>query len=131
MLNNYEYLFRKNDDLLEFGVERAGHGGGFWFVATATEKEGVCLSGSIKYIGNELANGANHKKTSTFADVLSIIVVIFSSIILLPVILLAYLVVGFNKLYKAVRCKQKILFTRKQKLNYLMVNILGCEQVLE
>ena len=46
-----DYIVKLVDDEIHFGVERAGHSGGQWFIPTITEHDGkITFNGTIKYI---------------------------------------------------------------------------------
>ena len=52
-----DYIIEVLDDEIRFGVERAGHSGGNWFVSKFTEENNqIEFRGTIQYIGPENSN---------------------------------------------------------------------------
>ena len=47
-----DYIVELSNDEIHFGVERAGHSGGQWFIPTITECDNkITFNGTIQYIG--------------------------------------------------------------------------------
>ncbi len=116
-------MFFEKEGALEFGLERAGHSGGFWYVATPIEKDGLLLEGEIKYIG-----AISDEKKTKWQRVMSAVGEFLFTLLLLPLILLLFLAEGAIAICQSIKYRQRVCFTQKQKLNHLMVDILGCEK---
>ena len=49
-----EYMIYVTSDKIEFGIQRGGHSGGYWYIPAIEEFEDhLVLSGTIRYIGPE------------------------------------------------------------------------------
>ena len=121
------YIVEKVNDEVRFGVERAGHSGGHWFVPTITEYEDkIELKGTIEYIGTQ-NNSTNSKEKRFIEKVREILLYI----LVLPLALVVFL---FMKIHNALKwIVQKIrrqpivkVENTEEKLFYLMENHLGC-----
>ena len=110
-----DYLIELADNEIRFGIERAGHSGGYWYVSPLQEVDGrLELRGKIRYI--EPVDDRN--KLQKVLDLLLEIVVV---VLFWPVAMLAdvvCLIVGKIR-------RQPSPPTQEQKLTDLM-NRLGC-----
>lgn len=110
------YMVKIVDNTIQFGVERGGHSGGYWFIPTITEFDNrIEFSGTVKYNG-PIDNRSKSKK------VIDNII----CLLLLPIIL----IFGLYQAIKWVVCKllKKPQLTREEKLFDLMENHLGCNR---
>lgn len=121
------YIVKKVNDEMHFGLERAGHSGGHWFVPTITEhKDKIEFKGTIEYIGPK--NNPTTSKEKRFIEKTREILLY---ILVLP---FALIVFSFMKIYNALKWivkrirRQPIVKveTTEEKLFYLMENHLGC-----
>lgn len=121
------YIVKKVNDEVHFGVERAGHSGGHWFVPTITEFENkIEFKGKIEYIG--MKNNPTKSEAKSFIGKVREILLY---ILVLPFALIVFL---FMKIYDALKYivkkirRQPIVKveTTEEKLFYLMENHLGC-----
>ena len=57
-----DYLVELSENEIHFGVERAGHSGGQWFIPTITERDGkITFNGTIQYIGPKVDSTTTEK----------------------------------------------------------------------
>ena len=117
------------DDEIRFGIERAGHSGGNWFISKFTEEnDQIEFRGTIQYIGPKSDQGYLSKLKDKIITVLLFI-------IFFPVVLLTYLIIkliDFVKWLSAkISKKEKKMTpkTKEEKLYDLMINHLGCSNV--
>ena len=119
---NENYIISTTDNKVQFGIERAGHCGGYWFIPDILEfDDRIELVGIIQYFGPEDNRDSRTKRRDK-------IVVIVSTIILFPLICISKFIdfVGkiSNKMTKEPKPK-----TKEDKLFDLMINHLGCTKV--
>ena len=120
--NSKDYIISTIDGKISFGIERAGHSGGYWFVPDIVEYDDrIELVGKIQYFGPE-----NHRngKTKRKDKILEIVATIF----LFPLICIFAIVHFIAKALNKMRKKTKPM-TRYEKLLDLMKNHLGCAEV--
>lgn len=122
-INNYIVKFVDNE--IHFGVERAGHSGGFWFIPRITElNDRMEFRGKIKYIGPSCNQYTKEK-------VINKIVVFFVSILLLPFVLFIMLFTFIKGIMERLKKQHKPkLKTTEDRLFDLMENYMGMRQVL-
>ena len=127
-----EYIISTLGGKIEFGIERAGHSGGYWYTPNIIEYEDkIELVGTIQYIGPQ-SDQNSHSKLSKLKDK---IITVLLFIIFGPVALLTYLIIkliDFVKWLSAkISKKEKKMNpkTKEEKLNDLMINHLGCSKV--
>lgn len=113
-----DYMIKLADNEIRFGVERAGHSGGYWYVSPLEEVDGrLEFRGKIRYIGPPDDRNKLQKLLDLLLEML--IVVLFW-----PVAMLADVVC---LIVRKIR-RQPSPPTQEQKLIELM-NRLGCIQV--
>ena len=124
-----EYIISTLGGKIEFGIERAGHSGGYWYTPDIIEYEDkIELVGTIQYIGPKSDQGYRSKLKDKIITVLLFI-------IFFPVALLTYLIIkliDFVKWLSAkISKKEKKMNpkTKEEKLYDLMINHLGCSNV--
>ncbi len=116
------YIVDIKDDGIHFGVERAGHSGGYWFISNFEEENSqIEFRGTIQYIGPE----NDRTRVQKFFD--NLFVVLFC-ILAFPIILLLWVIGGVSEIINKMRKKPKPL-TTEEKLFDLMENCLGCQRV--
>lgn len=116
-----------NDNEIRFGVERAGHSGGYWYIATLEENEkNLHIHGEIIYTTN--FNGSPHEytKKEKIKDKLFEIVIF---ILLWWLILALYIGRLIYRLYKKIRKQDFKKLSNEEKLDNLMINLLCCEKI--
>ena len=120
------YIVKFVDNKIHFGIERAGHSGGQWFIPTITEYNGkIELKGTIEYIGPESDSATSSK--SKLRRLIDKIRECLLYIILSQFILIIYAFLFFRWLFaKILRRSIVELKTTEDKLFDLMENNLGC-----
>ncbi|MBE5889078.1 MAG: hypothetical protein E7283_09700 [Lachnospiraceae bacterium] len=118
-----DYIVELVDDNIHFGIARAGHSGGYWFVPTITDLgDKIEFRGKIEYIGPEYDNNRSliKKAIDSIGEFLLFI-------LMLPIVLVVWIYMFFEwvvrKIIHRPRQKEK---TNEEKLFDLMENYLGC-----
>lgn len=117
-----EYLVKTDNGKYQFGVERGGHSGGYWYIPEISERDGLlCFNGKIQYIGPSSSERGIKKVMNTIADV-------FLIIILLPLLLIKKCCLFLaSPIKKQIGAPKET--TTEDKLIDLMVNHLHCIDV--
>ena len=120
--NSEDYIISTIDGKISFGIERAGHSGGYWFVPDIVEYDDrIELVGKIQYFGPEdHRNGKTKRKDKIWE--------IVATIFLFPLICIFAIVYFIEKALNKNEKKTKPM-TRYEKLLDLMKNHLGCTEV--
>ena len=119
-----DYIIQVLDDEIRFGIERAGHSGGNWFISKFTEEnDQIEFRGTIQYIGPE--NSTTRTKTQKILDKIGLFIL---SILLFPVLAIFFVI---SKIQWIIRKIRKIPNTKttEDKLFDLMENRLNCQRV--
>ena len=112
-----DYIIKLDNNEIHFGIERAGHSAGIWFIPTITEFEDrIELCGEIRHIGLQ----SNRTKLQKVIDSISYALLF---ILLLPIVTILW-VYRFIVLRKIL--KQPKEQTTEEKLFDLMENHLNC-----
>ena len=116
-----DFIVRINGEKIQFGVQRGGHSGGYWFVPTITEYNNRTeFSGKVEYIGPGREGG----KTRKAIDIVGYALLF---VLLLPIVLVALLCAYvkriIERLVKGPKPKEE---TTEEKLFDLMENYLHC-----
>lgn len=117
----HDYIIKVEAEQIQFGIERAGHSGGYWFIPTITEVgDSTEFTGQIQYIGPKDDRSSFKKTVDTVGEFLLLV-------LLLPLILVIYLY-KFIKWVIGKVCKRAITKpeTAEEKLYDLMENHLNC-----
>jgi len=128
-----DYIVKVKNNEIHFGVQRAGHSGGYWFIPTITEYDDkIQFKGIIKYIGPEHNPTTDSK--NLFKKCIEKIGTVLWSVLLLPFVLAVLLIVGFCELFKWIirkewRNPKTKLKTTEEKLTYLMEKHLDCIRI--
>ena len=81
-----EYMIYVTSDKIEFGIQRGGHSGGYWYIPAIEEFEDhLVLSGKIRYIGPEDNRSKASKVISEIFFVLFIIFLAYPFIIVMRI----------------------------------------------
>lgn len=128
-----DYIVKFVNDEIHFGVERAGHSGGQWFIPTITECDGkITFNGTMQYIGSKDDSTATEK--SIFKKCVDKIDEWLLYIVVMPFVLVVYAVVKLVAFFKWII--NKILhrpivkpMTTEEKLFDLMENHLKCTRL--
>lgn len=123
-----DYIVEVLDDEVRFGVERAGHSGGNWFISKfAEENNQIEFKGTIQYIGPE--NSSKRTKTQKILDKIGFFlffVLLFPVFVIFGVLdIIARLI---RKIRKQPNSKPK---TTEGKLLELMEKRLHCQRVID
>ena len=126
------YIVRLIGDEIHFGVERAGHSNGHWFIPTITEHDGkIEFRGSIQYIGSNNNSTPNEVKKSYLKKCVEKTIRFLLYLLLLPFVIIVLLLVKAYELFKWL--EEKMLRqpttkakTKEDKLIDLMENYLDC-----
>ena len=112
------YIVKLIENEIHFGVERAGHSGGYWFIPQITEYENkIEFRGEIQFIGPVV----NRSKIRKIRDDIFVYLI---CVLFLPITLL--LLIGcwnYNKINNRKKTKIK---TTEDRLFDLLENHLGC-----
>ncbi len=120
-----DYIIEVLDDEIRFGIERAGHSGGNWFISKFSEENNeIEFRGTIQYIGPE--NSSTRTKTQKIFDEIELILL---CILLFPVFVIFFIISKIGWLIKKIR-KQPTPKTTEDKLLDLMENRLNCQKVI-
>ena len=118
-----DYIVKITDNAMQFGVERAGHSGGLWFIPLITEYDDrIVLTGTLEYIGpNDNGPRSKWKKFKDgFAEGLMYILLVP---IVLGILLYRFGKKMICKLFGKPIPQEK---TTEEKLFDLMENHLAC-----
>ena len=114
-----EYMIYVTSDKIEFGIQRGGHSGGYWYIPAIEEFEDhLVLCGKIQYIGPEDNSG---KATKVIGEIFFVLFIILLS----PILLLFKIYELIDWIVRKISKKPKPI-TTEGKLFDLMVNKLGC-----
>ena len=120
-----DYIISTLDGKISFGIERAGHSGGYWFVPDIVEYDDrIEMVGKIQYFGPEdHRNGKTKRKVKIWE--------IVATIFIFPLICIFAIAYFIEKVLNKMRKKPKKPkpMTRYEKLLDLMKNHLGCTEV--
>ena len=112
------YIVKLLENEIQFGVERAGHSGGYWFIPQITEYENkIEFRGEIQYIGPVV----NRSKIQKIKDDIFVCLI---CILFLPITLL--FLFGYW-IYNIINNRKKTkIKTTEDRLFDLLENHLGC-----
>ena len=123
------YFVKIVDDEIHFGVERAGHSSGYWFISAITEHENkIEIKGTIQYLGHQNNSFLDTtKESSILKKFIDKFFVCLFTVIVAPFVFMVYIFLLFKKLFnKMLRRPVVELKTKEDKLFDLMENQLGC-----
>ena len=113
----------------DLGIERGGHSGGYWYVATLTESDGVTeIWGEIVYRSyhknGEYREDTKWEKIREWLGI--VLIVIFFS----PVFLIALAIWGIMLLIGKLRGKPvEATMSTEEKLTRFMTEVMGCNTI--
>ena len=128
--NSGHLLYEDTPNGFDLGIERGGHSGGYWYVATMTETEnGTEMRGEIVYRtyhkDGKLREDTKGEKLREWLGI-ALIVIFFS-----PVFLIALAIWGIMLLVGKLRGKPvEGTMSTEEKLTHFMTEVMGCS-VLE
>ena len=122
------YIVKIVADEIHFGVERAGHSGGHWFISKITEFEDkIEFKGTIQYLGPQKNSFLDATEESILKRVIDKFLVCLLYILVAPFVLIVYVFLFIKRLFDKICHRPTIeLKTKEDKLFDLMENQLGC-----
>ena len=122
------YIVKIVDDEIHFGVERAGHSGGHWFISKITEFEDkIEFKGTIQYLGPQKNSFLDATEESILKRVTDKFLVCLLYILVAPLVLIFYVFLFFKQLFDKICHRPTVtLKTKEDKLFDLMENQIGC-----
>ena len=126
--NAGDLLYEETPSGFYLGIERGGHSGGYWYVATLTESDGVTeIWGEIVYRSyhknGEYREDTKGEKIREWLGI--VLIVIFFS----PVFLIALAIWGIMLLIGKLRGKPvEATMSTEEKLTRFMTEVLGCRE---
>ena len=123
-----EMLYEDTEAGFDLGVSRGGHSGGYWYVATLTESDGVTeIWGEIVYRSyhknGEYREDTKWEKIREWLGI--VLIVIFFS----PVFLIALAIWGIMLLIGKLRGKPvEATMSTEEKLTHFMTEVMGCRE---
>ncbi len=126
--NNGYLLYEDTPIGFDLGIERGGHSGGYWYVATLTETEdGTEMRGEIIY--RSLHGDGSHREATKWEKVKETLFVIFVGLLFLIPILIIYAVRGILLLIGKFRGKPvEVTMSTEEKLTHFMTEVMGCRE---
>lgn len=121
-------LYEDTPSGFDLGIERGGHSGGYWYVATLTESDGVTeIWGEIVYRSyhknGEYREDTKWEKIREWLGI--VLIVIFFS----PVFLIALAIRGILLLIGKLRGKPvEATMSTEEKLTHFMTEVMGCRE---
>ena len=114
----------------DLGIERGGHSGGYWYVATLTETEdGTEMRGEMVY--RSLCGDGSYREATKWEKAKETLFVILVGLLCLIPILIIYAIQGILRLIGKLRGKPvEATMSTEEKLTRFMTEIMGCS-VLE
>ena len=122
-------LYEDTPSGFDLGIERGGHSGGYWYVATLTESDGVTeIWGEIVYRSyhknGEYREDTKWEKIREWLGI--VLIVIFFS----PVFLIALAIWGIMLLIGKLRGKPvEATMSTQEKLTHFMTEVMGCNTI--
>ena len=122
-------LYEDTQNGFDLGIERGGHSGGYWYVATLTETEdGTEMRGKIVYRtyhkDGKLREDTKGERIREWLGI--VLIVIFFS----PVFLIALAIWGIMLLIGKLRGKPvEATLSTEEKLTRFMTEVMGCNTI--
>ena len=126
--NDGSLLYEDTPSGFDLGIERGGHSGGYWYIATLTESDGVTeIWGEIVYCSyhknGEYREDTKWEKIREWLGI--VLIVIFFS----PVFLIALAIWGIMLLIGKLRGKPvEATMSTQEKLTHFMTEVMGCRE---
>lgn len=122
-------LYEDTPSGFDLGIERGGHSGGYWYVATLTETEdGTEMRGEMVY--RSLHGDGSHREATKWEKVKETLFVIFMGLLCLIPILIICAVGGILRLIGKLRKKPvEITLSTEEKLTHFMTEVMGCNTI--
>lgn len=110
-----------NETSFAIGVERLGHSSGRWYEATIEKKDSTYLIKG-KFV---VLPKSEHKKTSLLEN----IELVLLSVLLFPLIIIIGIGMLFSWIIKKIRKNPFATYDPEKRLDYFMINYLGCTKM--
>ena len=122
-------LYEDTPNGFDLGIERGGHSGGYWYVATLTETEdGTEMRGEMVY--RSLCGDGSYREATKWEKVKETLFVILVGLLCLIPILVIYAVQGILRLIGKIRKKPlEITMSTEEKLTHFMTEVRGCNTI--
>ena len=122
-------LYEDTQNGFDLGIERGGHSGGYWYVATLTETEdGTEMRGEIIY--RSLCGDGSCREATKWEKVKETLFVILVGLLCLIPILIIYAIQGILRLIGKLRGKPpEITLSIEEKLTHFMTEVMGCNTI--
>jgi len=118
------YLITVKEDEISFGIARAGHSGGYWFVPEITEAEGkILLHGTLRYVGP--LPDENRTRLQKLKEALK---TAFLLLLSLPFLLIFAIGHWIRRFFRWIARKPKLAVTTEERLYDLMGNYMQCQR---
>ena len=119
-------LYEDTQNGFDLGIERGGHSGGYWYVATLTETEdGTEMRGEIVY--RSLCGDGSYREATKWEKVKETLFVILVGLLCLIPILVIYAIQGILRLIGKLRGKPvEATMSTEEKLTHFMTEVMGC-----
>lgn len=127
--NDGSLLYEDTPNGFNLGIERGGHSGGYWYVATLTETEdGTEMRGEVVYRtyhkDGKLREDTRGEKIREWLGI--VLIVIFFS----PVFLIVLAIWGIMLLIGKLRGKPvEATMSTQEKLTHFMTEVMGCNTI--
>ena len=127
--NSGHLLYEDTQNGFDLGIERGGHSGGYWYVATMTETEnGTEMRGEMVY--RSLCGDGSYREATKWEKVKETLFVILVGLLCLIPILVIYAVQGILRLIGKIRKKPlEITMSTEEKLTHFMTEVMGCNTI--
>ena len=121
-------LYEDTQNGFDLGIERGGHSGGYWYVATLTETEdGTEMRGEIVY--RSLCGDGSYREATKWEKVKETLFVILVGLLCLIPILVIYAIQGILRLIGKLRGKPvEATMSTEEKLTHFMTEVMGCRE---
>lgn len=87
-----DYIVDNRDGEIRFGVQRAGHSGGYWFLPTITEYDGKTIfTGEMQYIDSYTNQEGTKKLINKIENIFFYILVMPIILIAIPILIVLWL----------------------------------------
>ena len=122
-------LYEDTQNGFDLGIERGGHSGGYWYVATLTETEdGTEMRGEIVY--RSLCGDGSYREATKWEKVKETLFVILVGLLCLIPILVIYAIQGILRLIGKIRKKPlEITMSTEEKLTRFLTEVMGCNTI--
>ena len=129
--NSGHLLYEDTPNGFDLGIERGGHSGGYWYVATLTETENSTeMRGEIVY--RSLHGDGSYREATKWEKSKETLFVILVGLLCLIPILVIYAVQGILRLIGKIRKKPlEITLSTEEKLTRFMTEVMGCSALEE